>query len=153
MPEPFRSLGSPAAKRPAHLYEISLALDEPVVEAAWSKKQYEIYRPEDHSTKLGLLLGSEVPSAALASFHLYTVSGRLLVRLKHYGICRPLSPDQTSAAVKFSQLAFGADGLCLTPPWMNAVAPSEDAPDYMMVPVNTDRREIDFDLLDNLTVA
>ena len=56
-----------------------MLIEESVV--ARDNKQYKIYRQDQVPGKLGLLVSSRLPEVALQTFHLFTISGKVLCQL------------------------------------------------------------------------
>ena len=72
--------GAQAGSRP--LYKIDLKL---VQESSYTKivKQYSVYNPEAYPRKLGLVIGSPLPTEAMHPFDLFTNSG---IEIEVFGI-------------------------------------------------------------------
>ena len=71
----------PKNGRPCFVYRINLVLIEESV-VARDNKQYKIYRQDQVPGKLGLLVSSRLPEVALQTFHLFTISGKVLFQLE-----------------------------------------------------------------------
>ena len=74
------SMTNPNNGRPCFVYRINLVLIEKSG-VARDKKQYKIYRQDQVPGKLGLLVSSRLPEVALQTFHLFTISGKVLCQL------------------------------------------------------------------------
>ena len=73
---------------------------------------------QDHSRKMGVIVGAEIPEAGLSPFYVHTGSGRVLAQLEYCGAVPSLTAGEMGDLARFHEAVFGPDGLAFTPPWM-----------------------------------
>jgi endoribonuclease Dicer len=130
-------LRSSSSENMKYLYKVDVILDKCPVE---NVKKIKLCFPEQSESKLGLVLGQEVPNDCSRPFHLYMPSGRVIVTLTKIRETR-LNLDEINI---FHQTLF-RDVLNFVPSWFyEGINTSE----FLVVPLRGD--DIDESLLNKL---